>query len=276
MTSPHHPLTARVIVNRLWQHHFGRGLVGTPSDFGLLGDEPSHPELLDWLATELVAQGWNLKAMHRLMVTSTAYRQGTRGDERAAAVDPEDRLLWRYPGRRLDGEAIRDAMLAVSGRLHRRMGGPGVFPELPPELGKLSSRGAVWPISAERAERDRRSVYVFVRRNLRYPFFEAFDRPDPNASCPERPVTTIAPQALALLNGRQAAEASRSLAEQVRHLAGDGPGDRVAWAYRLALGRWPDDDELRLGEAFLRDTGEEGHVDLALVLFNLNEFVSVD
>ncbi|MFI5460657.1 MAG: DUF1549 and DUF1553 domain-containing protein [Isosphaerales bacterium] len=210
LVRPDHPLVARVMVNRLWQHHFGRGLVATPSDFGTMGDEPSHPELLDWLATELVARGWSLKSMHRLIVTSATYRQSSRVTEERKKLDPENVLLWRQNRQRLDGEAIRDALLAVSGRLNRAMGGPSVFPELPPELSKLSSKGAVWPVSPRAEDRARRSLYVFVRRNLRYPFFEVFDRPDTNASCPRRPVTTIAPQALSLLNSRLAHDSARA------------------------------------------------------------------
>jgi hypothetical protein len=276
LTRADHPLTARVIVNRLWQHHFGNGLVTTPSDFGRMGEAPSHPELLDWLATELVARGWSLKAMHRLMVTSAAYRQSSRHNEAAAAVDPGNALLWRQSRRRLDGEAIRDAVLAVSGRLNRRMGGPGVFPELPPELSKLSSRGAAWPVSADPVDRDRRSLYVFVRRNLRYPFFEAFDRPDPNASCPRRPVTTIAPQALSLLNGRLSAQAARDLAARIATEAGPDRSAQIDTAYRLTLGRPPDADERRLANDFVSDPGGSTLADLALVLFNLNEFVTID
>ena len=166
LTRPDHPLTARVMVNRLWQGHFGRGLVGTSSDFGRMGDEPSHPELLDWLATELVAQGWSLKAMHRLIVTSATYRQSSRPTA-AQKADPENLWLARQNRQRLDGEAIRDGLLAASGRLNLALGGPGVFPPLPPELTKLSSKGAIWPVSTKTEDQNRRSLYVFVRRDLR-------------------------------------------------------------------------------------------------------------
>ena len=224
LTRPDHPLTARVMVNRLWQQHFGRGLVGTSSDFGTMGDEPSHPELLDWLATELVARGWSLKAMHRLIVTSATYRQSSRPIRRPSArPTPRTAGSRGQNRRRLDGEAIRDALLAASGRLNPALGGPGVFPALPPELTKLSSKGAIWPVSARVEDQDRRSLYVFVRRNLRYPFFEAFDRPDTNASCPKRPVTTIAPQALSLLNSPLSSEAARALAARAEREAGPEP-----------------------------------------------------
>ncbi len=192
LARPHHPLTARVIVNRLWQHHFGRGIVVTASDFGTMGAEPSHPELLDWLACELPARGWSLKAIHRLMVTSAAYRQSSHASPEALAADPENELLSRFRRTRLDGEAIRDALLAVSGTLSVSMGGKPVLPRLPDELVQLKAINSLWPISDREELRMRRSLYVMVRRNLRYPFFEAFDRPDTNASCSRRSVTTIA------------------------------------------------------------------------------------
>ncbi len=277
LTDPANPLTARVMVNRLWQHHYGRGLVATPSDFGTQGEPPSHPELLDWLATELVARGWSPKAMHRLMVTSATYRQGsTAADPRTVEDDPENLLLGRQNRQRLDGETIRDALLFVSGRLDPGAGGPGVFPDLPAELAKLSGKGAAWPVSAREEDRRRRSLYVFVRRNLRYPFFEAFDRPDTNASCARRPVTTIAPQSLALLNGRAAHDAAKAMAERIGAEAGASPEARVGRAYRLAIGRAPDDRERALAVGFLADEPGGGLAGLCLALLNTNEFVYVD
>jgi hypothetical protein len=276
LARPDHPLTARVMVNRLWQRHFGRGLVGSPSDFGLMGEAPSHPDLLDYLAIELVERGWSLKAIQRLIVTSATYRQASRNDE-AAKADPDGRLLGLHPRRRLDGEAIRDALLAVSGRLNPAMGGPCVFPELPAELTKLSSKGKIWPTSPNEADRNRRSLYVFTRRNLRYPFFEAFDRPDTNASCPKRAVTTIAPQALSLLNGKLAADAARAMAAGVADdEAAGNPAARVDRAYRLALGRGPDAEEARISLAFLDGGDVTKLADLCLALLNVNEFVYVD
>ncbi len=274
LTRPEHPLTARVMVNRLWQEHFGRGIVASPSDFGTMGEPPSHPELLDWLACEFVSRGWSLKAMHRLIVTSATYRQSARLSQTAAKLDPENMLLWQHRRRRLDGEAIRDAMLAVSGRLNKTMGGPGIFPELPEELMKLSSKGAVWPVSRDEQDRNRRSLYVFIRRNLRYPFFEAFDRPDTNASCPKRAVTTIAPQALSLFNGRIANDCARALAERVLRESGPSEEARIETAYRLALGRRPDTDERRLAMESLR--GGLNLTDFCLALINVNEFVYID
>jgi hypothetical protein len=262
------------MINRVWQHHFGRGIVATPSDFGTMGAEPSHPELLDWLACEFIARGWSLKQMHRLMVTSATYRQASRTEPANAAADPENTWLWRHAPQRLDGEAIRDALLAASGRLNPALGGPAVFPKLPAELTKLSSKGAVWPVSPRSEDRRRRSLYVFVRRNLRFPFFEAFDRPDTNASCPRRAVTTIAPQALTLLNGELAAESAAALAERVVREAGTERDAQVERIYRLASGRAPDAFESRLAVEFLRRDPSLAHYCLAIL--NANEFVYVD
>jgi Protein of unknown function (DUF1553) len=167
-------------------------------------------------------------------------------------------------------------LLAVSAQLNPSIGGSPVFPELPAELTKLSSKGKVWPVSVDRNDRNRRSIYVFIRRNLRYPFFEAFDRPDTNASCPRRPVTTIAPQALSLLNGKIATDASHAFADRVARESGADTSARVEIAYRLALGRGPDPHEKRLAEEFLSRPGEATLADFCLALLNLNEFVYVD
>jgi Protein of unknown function (DUF1553)/Protein of unknown function (DUF1549) len=274
LLTPDHPLTARVMVNRLWRHHFGRGLVGTPSDFGTVGDEPSHPELLDWLATELIARGWSLKAMHRLILTSAAYRQASHSDGPGRTADPENILLWRQNRQRLDGESIRDSLLAVSGRLNKTIGGPSIFPELPPELSRLSSKGAVWPVSPKTDDRNRRSLYVFVRRNLRYPFFEVFDRPDTNASCPQRPVTTIAPQALSLLNSQVAHDAAKALAARVVRDAARDHGPEIDRICRLVFGRPPDAIEQKMISDYLARGGSIVH--LCLALLNTNGFVYVD
>ena len=196
LTRTDNPLTTRVLVNRIWQGHFGLGLVGTPSDFGVMGGTPTHPELLDWLATELPRLGWSRKRLHRLIVTSATYRQAS------------------FPRRRLDGEAIRDALLTASGQLNRQAGGPGFRPPLPNEVVRTLLKDQ-WPVTANSAEHRRRSVYLFARRNLRYPLFEAFDKPDANASCPRRNVSTIAPQSLLLLNGDDSLAAATELAKLI-------------------------------------------------------------
>ncbi|HEU4752375.1 MAG TPA: DUF1549 and DUF1553 domain-containing protein, partial [Armatimonadota bacterium] len=284
IASAENPLTARVLVNRVWQGHFGRGIVPSPSDFGVRGESPTHPELLDWLATEFTRQGWSIKKLHRLIVTSNAYRQSSHASPEALAADPENELFSRMNRRRLEAEAVRDACLAVSGRLNLRMGGPGVFPPVPEEA---LPRGVLWPVTKDPAEQARRSLYIFVRRNLHFPALEAFDSPDTNLSCPKREVTTTAPQALALMNGQEVQENARAFAARVLKEAG-GDAERVTLAYRLALGRKPSDAELKLGESFiarqsalLREragmTAEtEAWADYCLALLNLNEFVYLD
>ena len=301
LTRPDHPLTARVMANRLWQNHFGRGIVATPSDFGTQGTEPTHPALLDWLATEFVARGWSLKAMHRLMVTSATYRQSSIASSRTLVEDPENALFSRMFRRRLEGEAVRDALLAVSGELDPRVGGASVFPDLPPGI---ETRGG-WTRSPAAADRNRRSIYVFVRRNLKYPLFDAFDAPDSNTTCPDRNVSVNAPQALMLLNSDLVLDQARAFAGRV--LAESSSRHDLAAlverAYRLALARRPDPTELKRGITFLEEQpallsaraetarsldlprpmpdGQDpasaaALVDFCHVLLNLNEFVFVD
>jgi hypothetical protein len=296
VASKDNPLTARVIVNRLWQHHFGKGIVATPSDFGVTGDRPTHPELLDWLAAELTANGWSLKHIHRLIVTSAAYRQagsaerGARNSEfqttifgfsvpssalRAPhSIDPENTLLWQFPRHRLDGEALRDAILTVSGQLNPMAGGPSVFPEIPAEL-----KSNQWKVSPDPAERNRRSVYVFVKRNLRYPIFALFDAPDRNETCSRRFVTTTAPQALTLLNDSLVLGFAKNFAARVTKEAGSDPVKVVDRAFVLALSRQPTAEERDTMLRFLKEhkgTSAEAVTDLCHALLNLNEFLYVD
>jgi hypothetical protein len=249
LMDPANPLTARVMVNRLWHHHFGRGLVGTPSDFGLKGDRPTHSELLDWLASDFMKNGWSLKYMHRLIMTSETYKQGSAGRRSAAAVDPEAKLLWRFPRHRLEGEVIRDAGLAVAGMLNTKMGGPSVFPELP---AGLEGRGG-WKVTRDKEERNRRSVYVFVRRNTRYPMFETFDMPDTHESCARRNVTTSPLQALTMLNDKVTIEWAENFAGRVREMAGDDAGRQIHLAYQMALSREPAAAEIDLAKRFFTD-----------------------
>jgi len=298
VTRPDNPLTARVMVNRLWLGHFGRGIVATPGDFGTQGASPSHPELLDWLATEFIARGWSQKALHRLMVTSSTYRQSSKALAKTIEADPDNLLFSRMPRRRLEGEAVRDALLAVSGQLDERIGGPSVFPELPPGVDTRNG----WTRSASPADRNRRSLYVFIKRNLKFPLFDAFDVPDTNLTCPERNISVNAPQALMLLNSAQVLEQARTLAGRVYAVASDRVNlDELATkGYRLALGRDPSPEEQTRAVEFLRsqpehlsDRGEKltppipmpdgptpaqaaAVVDFCHVLLNLNEFVYVD
>lgn len=243
LTDPENPLVSRVMVNRIWHYHFGKGIVGTPSDFGVMGERPTHPELLDWLAREFVRGGWSMKHMHRLILNSATWQQASDERKDAAEVDPGNRLLWAYPRHRLEGEAIRDAALYVSGLLDLKEGGPSVYPDLPSGMGAL--RGG-WKVNAAAEDRNRRSVYIFVKRNQRYPMLEALDMPDTHESCPRRSVTTTAPQALTLVNDRVVLEWAQAFAERVRPAK-----DPVAAAFRLAYGRPPDGWEKDTAATFL-------------------------
>ena len=266
------PLTARVMVNRLWQHHFGEGLVRTPSNFGRMGEPPSHPELLDWLAIEFMEKGWSLKAMHRQMLTSQAYQMASRDRADHVAIDPDNRYLWRMPRLRLEAEIIRDAILSVAGTLDRTVGGPGVLPFIDPERfekvaprdwrGLPDSDPATW----------RRSVYVFSKRSIRYPLFAAFDQPNQVNSIDRRHRTTIAPQALILMNNAMVIFQAGRFAERVRAEAGADVERQVELAFRLALGRPADAAERSRGIAFVQES-EAGLAAFCQVLFNLNEFI---
>jgi hypothetical protein len=230
LTRPEHPLAARVMVNRIWQHHFGRGLVGTANDFGRLGEHPTHPELLDWLAARFVKEGWSVKAMHRLIVCSATYRQSSIHPAALAGhlKDPENRLLWRSVPRRLEAEQVRDSMLFASGEFDSHMGGPAVDPNLP-----------------------RRSVYTKVHRNIHDPVLEAFDAPETFSSVPTRNATTTATQALLMINGRWPLERAQAFARRLRTSGARTNADLVGEAYRIAFGRSPSALELSRGVAFL-------------------------
>jgi hypothetical protein len=254
------------MANRIWQHHFGRGLVPTPSEFGPHGQPPSNPELLDWLTGEFAARGFRLKAMHRLMMSSAAYR---RASGPGSPKDPENRLFGRMNRRRLEGEVIRDSLLFVSGRLNLEMGGPGVSPPIPVDVPK-GPRG--WNVSPDPKDHVRRSVYIFNRRNLRFPFLEVFDAPDSNLSCPERGRSTTAPQSLTLLNAGEVMAASRRTAERVAAEA-KKPPEQVTLLYRVALGRSPTERELGLAVEFL---GKSPLTELCRAVFNLNAFVYLE
>lgn len=313
-----HPLTWRVIANRLWQQHFGTGLSQTPSDFGIMGDEPEHLALLDWLATELPARGGSLKSLRRLIATSATYRQASRlstptwsDAERTAAkqawnaglaADAANRLWWKYPRRRLDGEALRDAMLSAAGVLNARRGGPGIMQPLPEEVARTLLANQ-WKIDADEANHYRRSIYLFARRNLRDPLFDVFDRPDANASCPVRNRSTTAPQALELFNSKFALEMARRMAGRILAARSDETipvQDAIAAAYAIAFSRRPTREEIASGVEFLREQAEalraadgplalpapmpqempreEGaaFVDFCLALSNASEFLYLD
>jgi len=275
LTSRSNPLTHRVIVNRVWHHHFGRGIVASPNDFGAMGERPTHRELLDWLTTRFQKDGYRLKKLHKLILMSAAWQQSSAYRAEAAAADPDNKLLWRYNRRRLEGEVIRDSMLSVSGLLNLKMYGPGVFPPLPPGV---VTRGG-WNAKEDPRQALRRSVYVFVRRNTRYPMFEAFDMPDTHESCGRRNVTVTASQALELLNSELVNDWARALARRVKNDTGMGLEAQIERAYRLAYSRSPDAAETAAAKKFLErqarvaGSAAAAFEDLCHTLLNSNEFV---
>jgi len=272
LTSRQNPLTARVMVNRIWQHHFGEGIVRTPSNFGKLGEPPTHPELLDWLAIEFMNGGWSVKRIHRLMMTSQAYQMASGDIAADVAIDPENRLLWRMPRARLEAEIIRDQILAVAGNLDRTLGGPCVYPYIDPKLFQSSTK-RTWPGKPDDDPSTwRRSLYVYSKRSIRYPLFETFDQPNLINSCDRRNSSTIAPQALLLMNNNFVLTEAKYFAERLRREAGDGEPAQAQKAFRLALGRSPTAFELAKTVEFIR-SGPDGLAEFCHAMFNLNEFV---
>ena len=265
IASPDNPLTARVMVNRLWMYHFGQGIVATPSDFGLNGARPSHPELLDWLAGEFIRSGWSIKHMHRLILTSQTYRQSHRIDRQAAMIDRDNRWLARFVSRRLEAEAIRDSMLAVSGELNLKMGGTGF--SFFKSRGGLSGFPAVEEFGPEQL---RRMIYSHKIRMEPVPVFGAFDCPDAGQATPLRSQSTTAIQALNLFNSRFVADRAEKFASRIQTADDDGVERQVATAFRLALGREPRDAERR---ASVDVVSKHGLATLCRVLFNCNEFL---
>jgi hypothetical protein len=270
--SRENPLTARVIVNRIWSHHFGTGIVASLDNFGKMGQAPTHPELLDWLAVEFMERGWSVKQMHRLIMTSEAYRMSSQQeDSTSAGRDPDNHYLWRYPIQRLDAEIVRDAILAVSGALDPKIGGPPVFPHIPGEI-LASMSGGIWKREEDGPQSWRRSVYVYRKRGLVFPMFEVFDLPDQNTTCGRRNVSTVPTQALALMNDAFVVRQAKLFADRVNEAAPGNPARQIDLAYRIALSRPPREDETRLAADFLQ---KRTLADFTNVLLNLNEFVYV-
>ncbi|MBI2949596.1 MAG: DUF1553 domain-containing protein [Verrucomicrobia bacterium] len=268
MIDPKNPLTARVMVNRIWQHHFGKGLVDTPSDFGLNGSRPSHPELLDWLAGEFVASGWSVKAIHRLILSSSTYRQSSRSNPHSMAVDASDRLLWRYPPRRLEAEALRDSILCVSGNLDLKMGGPG-FDLFDPNNNYVRVYN---PKKQFGPPEWRRMVYQFKPRMRLDDVFGAFDCPDAGQITPKRTSSTTPLQALNLLNSPFVVQQAGFFAARLQHDAASDAPAQVRRAFRLAFSRGPTASEEEAGVRLIR---EEGLIPFCRALFNANEFIYV-
>lgn len=276
IASPNNPLTARVIVNRLWHWHFGRGIVATPSDFGQLSGGPSHPELLDWLAIQLIHENWSLKAVHRLMVTSATYRQTSlRSDRQAEDVDPDNLLFWRFQRRRLEAEAVRDSVLAASGRLNTEQFGLPIFPPLPDDIEeRVKYSNSKWDTQLG-PEGRKRSIYIYQQRTLTMPFMQSFDALVCDESRPRRRHSITPLQALAMYNGSFVSEEAKHFAARVVKHAGDDITQQIQRAFQIALSRPPSPDELAKLRS-LADTGDSGLNAVCRVLLNSNEFVYID
>lgn len=274
LTDPRNPLTPRVLVNRLWHHHFGRGIVDTPSDFGFNGGRPSHPELLDYLAAQLIADGWRIKSIHRLIVTSATYRQASNvADSLGRSADGGNRLLWRQESRRLEGESVRDAVLAVSGALNLRVGGPS-YRDMKVDGGKMGTNAEfLGPAEDAGYESDRRTVYRLWARAGNNPMLSALDCPDPSVMSPRRVQTTTPLQALSLLNSPFIERSAALFAERVRRGCRGDAERQASWAFETALGRPPKPEEL---EPICRFVEQRGLEQFCLVLFNTNEFLFVE
>jgi len=283
LTDPKNPLTARVMANRIWQYHFGRGIVQTPNDFGARGKAPTHPELLDWLASRFIESGWRVKAMHKLIMLSRAYQLASLDDRHNAAIDPNNDLLWRFNQRRLDAEEIRDAMLAVSGALDRTMGGPHPFP--PENQWRYTQHKQFFADY----DTDRRSVYLMQQRIKKHPFLEIFDGADTNATTAGRAVSTTPIQALFMMNSPFVHKQADNFAVRVG-MAYSEEWKRIDYAYRLALGRPATKEEIRTGADYVRQVRQDlREINIAddqltraalasylRVLFSSNEFLFVD
>lgn len=281
------PLTARVLANRIWQYHFGHSLCENPSDFGTIAGGPSHPQLLDWLASELRENHWSVKHLHRTILLSATYQQSSmvgpaetnqRDWKNASVVDPKNELYWKFPRKRLEGEAIRDALLAVSGTLNHQYGGPSVMPPLPPELTSTLLKGQ-WKTSERPADHARRSIYVFVRRNLRYPIFEVFDRPDAGATCARRDRSTTAIQALQMLNGGLVFEAAKVLRARLLDEAPDASRTQIVELLFLhTLSRRPSHIERERFTKALQSSADwhDNLLSACVAILNANEFVYID
>jgi hypothetical protein len=277
LASPDHPLTARVMVNRIWQLRMGTGIVATPNDFGVLGQRPTNQKLLDWLAVEFMEHNWSVKTIDRMIVMSSAYQQASADGVAQAKIDPDNKLYWRMNRKRLEGELIRDAVLEISGALNPRLGGKPVRvpieQEVYEEIFTEGERDGLWPVTKGEFEQHRRSLYLLNKRTVRLPMMTAFDQPDTMTSCPLRPVSTHALQALSLFNSDFMRDESNRFAARLERECGRDRGFQLRRAYKLALARAPRPVEMKLGEKFLQDGGTLANFCLALM--NRNEFVYV-
>jgi hypothetical protein len=283
ITSKDNPITARVMMNRIWQYHFGRGIVRSSSDFGYQGDLPTHPELLDWLAIRFMESGWDIKAMHKLIMSSDAYRRSSAPNDDCINQDPLNNYFWRFDMRRLGSEEVRDSVLAAKGTINLNIGGPSVTPPLPEIiLATASQKGKGWgPSTPEQA--NRRSVYVKVKRSMQMPLLINHDMADTDSTCPVRFNTTVPTQALNMLNGKFMNDSAKSFANRLRTEAGEEPNKQIEHALKLVLSRNPKADEIGAGVEMIKNmkdkfnlSNEEALDRFALLALNLNEFVYLD
>jgi hypothetical protein len=268
LTDPKNPLPARVMANRVWHLHFGQGIVATPNDFGVSGTRPTHPELLDWLAAMFIQSGWSVKLLHRLIVNSATYRQSSAFHEHAAARDADNQLLWRFTPRRLEAEAVRDAMLAASGELNPQMGGPSFRPFTTTDFNATFYT----PVDRPGPSFSRRTVYRANVNSGKEPLLDAFDCPDPSVKTPRRGVTITPLQALGLMNNSFVQRQAKHLADRAMKAGGGDPDAAIRAAWRLALGRAPGADELKRAASAAKD---RGLVSVCWALLNSTEFVYV-
>jgi hypothetical protein len=278
LVSGQNPLTARVMANRIWQFRMGAGIVRTPNDFGVMGDRPSNREMLDWLASEFVAKNWSVKTLDRLIVTSSVYLQSAAPDKSSEAVDPDNRLYWRMIRKRMEGETLRDNILAATGSLNPKLGGRPVRIPIEPEVYDLifteHERDGLWPVNPDTSVQNRRSIYLYNKRGMRLPLLTAFDQPDAITACPVRPVSTHALQALSLLNSDFMQQQSAAFAARLKkECPKSGHACEVETAWRLTLGRIPSPAERKLATQFFAAGGSLP--DMCLALLNRNEFVYV-
>jgi hypothetical protein len=283
VTAPENRLTSRVIVNRIWQHHFGRGIVRSSNNFGQLGDAPTHPELLDWLAANLIENGWRLKPLHKLLLMSQTYRQSSLASDEALVKDPNNDLFSRFNMRRLSAEEVRDSILATNDRLNPEMFGPSVFPEISKEvLAGQSVPGSGWSQSSEE-DQARRSIYIHIKRSLVVPLLSSFDFPETDASCEARFITTQPGQALGMLNGDFLNEEAEALAIRLRKEAGNEVANQIQRAYQLAFARSATKEEVDRAILLINDLQKEHQLNadqalsyFCLFVYNLNEFIYLD
>ncbi|MDP9170351.1 MAG: DUF1549 and DUF1553 domain-containing protein, partial [Acidobacteriota bacterium] len=279
IVDPANPLPSRVMVNRIWQYHFGRGIVSTANDFGRMGGKPSNPELLDYLANTFIESGWRMKPLHRMILLSSAYRQASLSPLEKVAMekDSENALVWKFSRRRLEAEEIRDSMLAIAGRLNPKIGGSSVLEPIDPDMVKMLKRPQYWVATKDRSQYDRRTMYMIYKRNLQMPFMGVFDAPDMQLSCPRREQSTHAPQALELLNGQLSNGLAQALSERLEKERATTQA-RIDLAWKLATGRPPAAKEKLLAAQYLGERpGDPVRLkELALDLFNLNAFLYVN